>query len=180
MLSYRLLTFEVDESGAHVPAADYPPLALVASSTHDLAPIAAHVTAHDVDVRESIGLLDAEAAATARSEREKANDALFAALMASDMPAAILERPRVTARVDDDDRERIVDAATHFLAQTPSAILMLPLEDVLGELEQPNLPTTRDEHPNWRRRALVDIATLASHPRLAALATLLREHGRAG
>jgi 4-alpha-glucanotransferase len=29
---------------------------------------------------------------------------------------------------------------------------MLPIEDVLGLLEQPNLPGTVDTHPNWRRR----------------------------
>ena len=29
---------------------------------------------------------------------------------------------------------------------------MLPIEDALGLREQPNLPGTLDEHPNWRRR----------------------------
>ena len=28
----------------------------------------------------------------------------------------------------------------------------LPLEDIVGTTEQPNLPGTIDEHPNWRRR----------------------------
>ena len=30
--------------------------------------------------------------------------------------------------------------------------MILPMEDVLGLTEQPNLPNTIDEHPNWRRR----------------------------
>jgi 4-alpha-glucanotransferase len=29
---------------------------------------------------------------------------------------------------------------------------MLPLEDLRGQEEQPNLPGTVTEHPNWRRR----------------------------
>ena len=31
-------------------------------------------------------------------------------------------------------------------------LMILPIEDVLGLAEQPNLPNTIDEHPNWRRR----------------------------
>jgi 4-alpha-glucanotransferase len=30
--------------------------------------------------------------------------------------------------------------------------MILPVEDLLGLEEQPNLPNTVDEHPNWRRR----------------------------
>ena len=30
--------------------------------------------------------------------------------------------------------------------------MLAPLEDLLGLAEQPNLPGTIDEHPNWRRR----------------------------
>ena len=37
-------------------------------------------------------------------------------------------------------------------AQSPSPLMLAPLEDVLGLAEQPNLPGTIDEHPNWRRR----------------------------
>jgi 4-alpha-glucanotransferase len=30
--------------------------------------------------------------------------------------------------------------------------MILPVEDLLGVEEQPNLPNTVEEHPNWRRR----------------------------
>ena len=36
--------------------------------------------------------------------------------------------------------------------QTPSHLTLLPLEDALASEEQPNLPGTVDQHPNWRRR----------------------------
>ena len=39
-----------------------------------------------------------------------------------------------------------------FLAATPSKLMVVQLEDALGELEQANLPGTTDEHPNWRRK----------------------------
>lgn len=45
-----------------------------------------------------------------------------------------------------------VDAAIAFLGRTPCELTLLPIEDVLGLQEQPNLPGTIREHPNWRRR----------------------------
>ena len=47
---------------------------------------------------------------------------------------------------------RFVDAAVRHTAGTAGALSLIPLEDVLGQVEQPNLPGTIDEHPNWRRR----------------------------
>jgi 4-alpha-glucanotransferase len=38
-------------------------------------------------------------------------------------------------------------------------LAIIPVEDALGLEEQPNLPGTIDEHPNWRRR-LPPTATL--------------------
>jgi 4-alpha-glucanotransferase len=39
-----------------------------------------------------------------------------------------------------------------FLARTKSRLLTISLEDLLGVIDQPNIPGTVDEHPNWRRR----------------------------
>jgi len=51
---------------------------------------------------------------------------------------------------------------------------MLPLEDVLGQEEQANVPGTVDEHPNWRRRVPGPIDALlrgeAAASRIAAVA----------
>ena len=39
-----------------------------------------------------------------------------------------------------------------FVASTPCELALVPAEDLLGLDEQPNLPGTMDEHPNWRGR----------------------------
>jgi 4-alpha-glucanotransferase len=43
-------------------------------------------------------------------------------------------------------------AAIRFVARSKAALVLLPMEDALGLDEQPNLPGTVDQHPNWRRR----------------------------
>jgi 4-alpha-glucanotransferase len=64
-------------------------------------------------------------------------------------------------------------AANRYLAKTPSRLLMVQLEDVLGDARQLNVPTTLDEHPNWRRRAAIALEELASDARFVALARAL-------
>ena len=68
----------------------------------------------------------------------------------------------------------VVEAALGYVAQSPSPLMLAPLEDVLGLAEQPNLPGTIDEHPNWRRRILVEAGEICRQkqvaPRLRRLA----------
>ena len=48
--------------------------------------------------------------------------------------------------------------------------MLAPLEDLLGLAEQPNLPGTIDEHPNWRRRLEPPARELFETPARAARA----------
>jgi 4-alpha-glucanotransferase len=66
-----------------------------------------------------------------------------------------------------DDPASFVDAALAFTAGTPSPLFLPPLEDVLGLEEQPNLPGTTDQHPNWRRRLTTEVNALFDEPRVA-------------
>ena len=52
-------------------------------------------------------------------------------------------------------------AAIHrFLARTPATLVAVPLEDILGLKDQPNVPGTTTEQPNWRRKLPTSIETL--------------------
>ena len=54
------------------------------------------------------------------------------------------------------------------MAAAPQPLALFPMEDILGLEEQPNLPGTVDEHPNWRRRMPDDTAALLTRPEVAA------------
>ncbi len=56
-------------------------------------------------------------------------------------------------------------AAACYIAQTPCQLALIPLEDVFEVVEQPNIPGTIDEHPNWRRRLPVGSSLGDSRPR---------------
>ena len=71
----------------------------------------------------------------------------------------------------------VVDAAVAFVAQAPSPLVLLPLEDALGHEEQPNLPGTVNEHPNWRRRYPKTADKIFDDPAVAARAKTLAKRG---
>jgi 4-alpha-glucanotransferase len=57
-----------------------------------------------------------------------------------------------------------VDEALAFVAATPAPLVTYPLEDLLALEDQPNLPGSIDEHPNWRRRLALPIDELFNEP----------------
>ena len=64
-------------------------------------------------------------------------------------------------------RRREVSLAVHReLAESPAVLQLVQLEDLLGQLEQCNVPGTVKEHPNWRRRYSVAIEDLPSQTEL--------------
>jgi 4-alpha-glucanotransferase len=60
-------------------------------------------------------------------------------------------------------------AVVCFLARTRSRLLTISLEDLLGVIDQPNIPGTIDEHPNWRQRLPVPLDELAAEIDVSAL-----------
>ena len=74
-----------------------------------------------------------------------------------------------------DDSQPVVDAAISHIARTPSVLAIVPLEDLLGEEEQPNLPGTIEEHPNWRRRWPLPTGELLAQDQVEARCANLRQ-----
>ena len=172
ILSYRLLLFERQESGFKPPSA-YPRQALVAWSTHDLPTLAGWWEGRDIDTREQLSLLDAEAARKARGERSEMRGELLASLRGEKLLKE-KESPQ-------DGAEESLALAVHaFLAGTPCAVMAVQLEDVFGVAEQANLPGTVTGHPNWRRKLSVPLERWGADARVKRLAQRLASiRGRA-
>lgn len=163
LLSYCLLYFERDSSGRFKPPADYPADALVTVSTHDLPTVWGFWSRRDLDEKERVGAYpDAASAAAARRERSTDIEGLIAALLHER-----LVRPGHARHVVP------LEAILRFIARTPSRLLMIGIEDLLGVEEQANLPGTIDEHPNWRRRLPKDLPAIMADERVAEAARIL-------
>ncbi|GAA1749082.1 4-alpha-glucanotransferase [Aeromicrobium alkaliterrae] len=161
ILSSAVLWFERDWDAPgqpHVPPREWEPETMASISTHDLPTVAGWIADERVRVQHRLGLLDEtldDALATAATDRE----ALLDLLRAQDVP--------------DDD---LVVALHAVIAPAASRLVLSSPADAVGQLDQPNLPGTVDEYPNWRVPLPVDLDTFFADPRVAAAVAPLREH----
>ncbi|WP_417719137.1 4-alpha-glucanotransferase [Salipiger sp.] len=70
------------------------------------------------------------------------------------------------------------EAMVSLLAATRSRLVALQVEDVLGLSDQPNLPGTVSEYPNWRQRLPEGPGAIADAPVLANAAAIMKRAGR--
>jgi 4-alpha-glucanotransferase len=155
--TYRVMQFERDWEGRFHPPQSYPEKSLASFNTHDLPTFAGWWTGHDLSVRHDINLDPGETPA----ERERGRGALREALS------------RESPWADGD-----FVAVASYLAAASSRIVCIPLEDILGSIDQPNVPGTVDQYPNWRLRSAEMVEDLASNERLANIAMAMRRAGR--
>jgi 4-alpha-glucanotransferase len=171
ILGTRVLWFERSATG-FTPPGQWHPAAVATSSTHDLPTVAGWWAERDIDWREDLGLLGAnETAADLRTGREADRTALWSTLQAAGCTQGVPPPP--------DKPDDVLDAVARFIGRTRCALALLPLEDVLGAREQPNLPGTTEGHPNWQRRLPVGVEHLMEDPRARARLALLRDGRRA-
>lgn len=161
----RVLWFE-REDGEFRPPPDWDAQAAAMTTTHDLPTVAGWWQGADIETRFRCG---GGAGTSAEDEEKRQRDPdrlqLWEAFRAAG--AACGEAPIAP--------ETVVDAAVRFVADTRSELALVPLEDLLGLTDQPNLPGTTTEHPNWRRRYAADASELCSRPEVVRRTGLLRQ-----
>jgi 4-alpha-glucanotransferase len=128
--SYQVMMFERDHNGGFRGIDHYIEKSLVTFNTHDLASFAGWRAAGDLSLKLALGIDPGESA-------EARNHALQ---MLSDLFRG--------ETIEQDDYFGVL----HFLARTRSRLLAVGLDDLIAVTDQPNVPGTIDQHPNWRRR----------------------------
>ncbi|AVJ28069.1 4-alpha-glucanotransferase [Achromobacter spanius] len=144
-----------DASGARAaagftPPAEWPENAAAMTTTHDLPTLRGWWEERDIDWRVKLHLLgDDDDEQSLRAARAQDRQALTRALD----PKA--ETPPGQAPVPE---------LLRFVSSSPCPLLLVPMEDVAGVLDQPNLPGTIDTHPNWRQRLPLSIRATFADP----------------
>ena len=152
----RVLWFERDD-GRFLPPATWDRQAVAMTSTHDLPTVAGWWSAQDLLWRERLGL---NISPQDRADRETDRQALWSAFCQSGAVTGPVPPAEMPAEA--------TDAACAHLGGAACDLALLPLEDALALVEQPNVPGTTDEHPNWRRRLDAPASALLDPPEVAA------------
>lgn len=174
VLSYRILAFERRHDGKFIPPAEYPPLAAASAATHDLATLKGFWLGRDIEWRRRLWLYpDAAAEATELEERRRDRQFLMEALVAEGLIGPDRCSEFLGANGEPVYSNLLGEAVHAYLARSRARLMLIQLEDVIGESEQANLPGTDDEHPNWRRRLPCSIEDLLTGPEMRRVAELV-------
>ncbi len=165
MLGTRVAWFEREEGGRFRAPAHYPQGVCAALSSHDLPTLRGYWQGTDIGWRQTLGQIAAEAANHERAARQNDKAAL--------LDFADLDRNAGEA-TDPAPPTGLAASLYGQLAGTPSTLVSVQIEDMLGQSEQANLPGTIDSHPNWRRRLPVPVADMADDPGVQAIAAAMR------
>jgi len=144
--------------------------AVAMTTTHDLPTVAGWWSGEDIRTRRALGLGAPGEEQARQQDRTRLWRAFTGAGVAGSLSAP--EQPPT------DQPAPAVDAALGYVAKAPSPLMLAPLEDLLGLAEQPNLPGTIDEHPNWRRRLEPPARELFEAPAVRARTDIIRRHRR--
>ena len=166
ILSYRLLYFEQEGDNGFRKPKDWPQQALVAPSTHDLPTLPAFWSGADLELRSRLDLYPSqEIAASERERRVVDREHLVAALASEGLPADLAGSVPT-------------ESIYRLLARTPSHLLMVQPEDLLGVVDPQNVPGTTSEYPNWRRKLPMDVAGLFADAEVTRAAEAVNAEGR--
>lgn len=156
--TYRVMLFEREQDGRFRAPEHYPAEALATFNTHDLPTFRGWMEGHDLKLKHSLGI-DPGESDEARTWWQGALRRILAE-RASEFPSEDFA------------------AVAKMLAATPSRLVMVSLEDILGVTEQINIPGTTDQHPNWARKLPINLEEIEVHEGIRRVARAFEEAGR--
>ncbi len=161
ILGMRVLWFARDSAERFIPPQYWSATAAAMTGTHDLPTVAGWWAGRDLEWRHRLGLFGtAENDHRENAARHVDRSAMWQAFCDRGVASGHPPPPSTPGPV--------VDAATRYVASSPCSLVIMPLEDALGVLDQPNLPGTNDtQHPNWQRRHPGPAASLLDDPEAA-------------
>lgn len=169
---YRVFFFERNADGSFIEPNEFASYTAATVSTHDIPTLVGYWEARDIDTRRELNLLPNEAVCQQQyAERDQDRQRILAQLDAYDIDYGTLEyhdgKPVMT--------DKLREAIQVYVAKTASKLMLVQLEDVLGQPLQVNLPGTEREYPNWQRKLIANVEDIFSSPAAIALANELNK-----
>ena len=156
VFSYKVMYFSKGWNGFQLPD-EYPEQAITVISTHDVAPLAGYWIGKDLDTMFKLGTLpDAAAFQTALDEREHDKADLLDKLKETGCLGADVQMP---AKAD----ETLLAALHKYGALSRSKLYAVQLENLLGVIDNLNVPGVTEGYPNWAQKMPVSLEDFLQH-----------------
>ncbi len=170
ILSYRLFYFERNYPDPSFLAPEhYPAMALAAVTTHDLPTLSGFWAGRDLDRKKQLGIIrDEEQYEKQKGERDRDRHLILEALRTRGLlPAGDGNGQAMTPE--------LCRAIYRYLAASPAKLVLVSMDDVIGTLDQQNMPGTVSEYPNWRQKYPLRLEEIVADGRWKELAAMERQ-----
>ena len=177
VMSTRLLYFERRDDGRLKPPQEYPVNAVAAVTTHDLPTLAGYWQGIDIDLRDRQHLFPDEEARNRQIVERAADRAQLLVALQSQGVLPVPSEGTGLHQVSFPEMTAELAAAVYtYLAQAPSKLLLMQMEDGFGVREQPNLPGAADlaAYPSWRLKLPLNLEEWRQSPYLQGILQALR------
>jgi len=175
MLSYKLFYFERNyPDPSFVPPEEYPAMALCAVTTHDLPTIYGYWKDQDFKIKKQLGMYPDEKLWKEQIKARKRDKRLILStlktqgILHDDFTSESKVFPRMTPE--------LCLSIYQYLAKTPCKLLLVSLDDIIGTLNQQNMPGTVDIYPNWVQKTPLTLEKILSDRRFFVLSEMLEKN----
>lgn len=175
MFSYRLLYFERNypDLSFLIPER-YPEIALCAVTTHDLPTLYGWWIGRDIDIKTRLGIFADEGEHQKHTHsRERDKELLLNALESQN----IIQTSTVSHQLSAMSQELCL-AVYEYLARTPCKLLSVSLDDVIGTLDQQNMPGITDSYPSWMQKTPITLEQILSDKWFYSLSEMFQKNNR--
>lgn len=173
MLSYRLFYFERNyPDPSFLAPGKYPSMALCAVTTHDLPTLTGYWSARDIELKKQAGKYRDEAQWQQQiHDRERDKGLILQALRSQGvLPAGYASDLGTPSMMT----QELCLAIYRYLALTPCRLLLVSLDDIIGTMDQQNMPGTVDAHPNWMQKTPSTLEEMKKDRRFVDLSEMLK------
>jgi 4-alpha-glucanotransferase len=130
--------------------------ALAAVTTHDMPTMRSYWEGRDIELRRRLNLYpSADIENEIARERVHDREMLLSALRDQGLSPAQPSTPFEPFTAE------LANALHLYLARSPTTLVALQIEDLLGMVDPVNVPGTDSEYPNWQRKLCADIEDMA-------------------
>ena len=148
---YKVLLFEKDGKRFRRPD-EFVRRALGTVTTHDMPTLRSFWEGRDIELRRGLDLYPSdEIVHEVLRGRDEDRIALLAALRDQGLAPAAPASPAEPFTAE------LATAMHVYLARSPTTLVALQIEDLLGMVDPVNVPGTHREYPNWQRKLSLDL-----------------------
>ena len=153
---YKVMLFEKDAGRFRRPD-EFARRALGTVTTHDMPTLRSYWEGRDIELRRRLNLYPSlDIQQEVERERDQDRVSLLTALREQGL------QPAAPVSPSDAYTPELANALHLYLARSPTQLVALQIEDLLGMDEPVNVPGTDREYPNWQRKLTLDIEDMTT------------------